>query len=93
MQLKGDYWILEFPLDQTYNVTESAYRYFQDTKTVTLTENRSSKFVHFYFKKDYDSIEKDQRKDIRFQMNFVFNLKKCYYHFSGIYKNLWYFKI
>jgi len=72
--IKGDYWILELPLDQTYNVTASAYHYFPETKTVTLTETWPSRCVNFYLEKDYDSIEKDQRKDIRILKNFVFNL-------------------
>jgi len=72
--IKGDYWILELPLDQTYNVTASAYRYFPETKTVTLTETWPSRCVNFYLEKDYDSIEKDQRKDIRILKNYIFDL-------------------
>jgi len=72
--IKGDYWIQGLPLDQTYNVTASAYRYFPATKTVTLTQDRPSRCVHLCLKKDYDSIEKDQRKNIRNLENFVFNL-------------------
>jgi len=72
--IKGDYWILELPLDQTYSVTASAYRYFPQTKIVTLTETWPSRCVNFYLEKDYDSIVKDQRKDIRILNNFVFDL-------------------
>jgi len=72
--IKGDYWILELPLDQTYIVTASAYRYFPQTKIVTLTENRPSRCVHFGLEKDYDSIEEGQRKDIRILKNFIFDL-------------------
>ena len=72
--IKGDYYMQGFPLDQTYNITVSAYRYFPQTKTVTLTENRPSRCVNFCLKKDYDSIEEDQRKDIIILKNFIFDL-------------------
>ena len=72
--IKGDYWILELPIDQTYSVTASAYPYFPETKTVTLTETWPSRCVNFYLEKDYDSIEKDQRKDIKILNNFGFDL-------------------
>ena len=62
--IKGDYWILELPLDQTYNVTASAYRYFPQTKIVTLTENSPSRCVHFCLKKDYDSKARAINQDV-----------------------------
>ena len=72
--IKGDYWILELPLDRTYHVTASAYGYFPQTKIITLTEDSPSRSVHFCLKKDYDSIEKDQTKDIRILKNLAFDL-------------------
>jgi hypothetical protein len=74
--IKGDYYMQGLPLDQTFTVTASAYRYFPQTKTVTLTEDRPSRCVHFCLKKDYDSIEKDQRKDNRILNNFIYQLVK-----------------
>jgi len=74
--IKGDYWILELPLDQTYSVTASAYHYFPQTKIVTLTETWPSRCVNFYLEKDYDSIEKDQIEEIRILNNFLYQLVK-----------------
>jgi len=72
--IKGDYYMQGLPLDQTYNITASAYRYFPQSKTITLTENRPSRCVHFCLEKDYDSIEEDKREDIRILKNFIFDL-------------------
>ena len=72
--IKRDYMIQGLPIDQTYTVTASAYRYFPANKTVTLTEEWPSRCVNICLKKDYDGIEKTQINDIRNLENFAFSL-------------------